>query len=171
MKQRHLLAKLTAKGLYISTGAGGGEVYISSSDVAAALGYGGTNCRRLSDEAYQYGRAKYCDDSDNKNNLKIILTNLLDTDNKSLADVLLHEGLWRPIHKRCQGRGCSTCTEGIVKRSLRERAATAGIDRSTYQRNWNRKIERLLTKMDEWDSECLHHLYFQFSDNAMEVNV
>lgn len=171
MKQRHLLAKLTAKGLFISTGAGGGEVYISSSDVAAALGYGGTNCRKLSNEAYNYGRVKYCDDPGNVYKLRGLLAGELSTDKEGLVDILMTEGIWRPIHKKCQGRGCAGCIEGIVKRSIRERALMAGIDRSTFQRNWNRRIEKLFTIMDAWDTECLHHLYYQFADEAAETDV
>lgn len=163
---RHLLAKLTAKGLYLSTGAGGGEVYITSSDVAAALGMGRGSGHHLSNKAYVLGLVKYCDDPGKAYQLRQIILNDLNTDSEQLVDVVIQEGVWRPIHmtKKCQGRGCSACGDGVMKRSVRERALIAGLPTSTFYRAWQRKVDHLLMKMDAWDNECLSHLYKQFND-------
>lgn len=92
MNPIRLLAKLTARGLRIDGGVGGGApVTISAEDVAGALGMG-----NLSPEAQLVGRAKFCDD----NRAQLELAGWVQT----------------RFHRRCKANGWKTdYCEGIAQ--------------------------------------------------------
>ena len=130
--KRTLMAMMTAKGVMLSTGLSGGVIIISPQDVAASLGMGGD--RKLHKKAYIMGRVKYCDDMFARSDLRKIVTIemrrlIKDEVPEGVIDVLMNEGVWRPIHEadKCKGRGCLYCSgTGLQPISVRERARMAG---------------------------------------------
>lgn len=180
-----LLTKMSVRGCNWQSVAGG-TIDISEFDVAAALSFG-----NLSRPAYYLARAKYLDDAEALNWMKqhfshqVLTTFAIDKskniDDKvsGLADLIVKEGMFGIHCKDCEGLGviysrnvlkpivgnCKSCNgTGHGRLSERERARTANIPVSSWNRKWKEKIYDFYNYVSDLNDEVISHVRRQFKN-------
>ncbi len=178
-----VLSKLLPQGVRYDTVGGAGKIEIQPSDVATALSYG-----NLHPAAHYLALVKYCNDEAAAEKLihyfesifkKKIANNEWEKDVKdtrSLATLVVYEGVFGCSCKRCQGKGVELDKKGIIPRhkecskcegtglgtlSQRHRARIANIPSSTWDRHWKKRIDELLSLAYELEHQVTKHLKWQ----------
>lgn len=169
-----LLAKMTAKGLVITGEGFGGEVILSSSDVAGALA-------RVRGIAYDFLLLKYCGDESGINRLVETFGSVISAkenrrspgslsllDAEIYARQIIADNLGGDICRTCRGTGvyryknCQGC-QGKGKRvpSERARAEALGLTRYEYKRQGKRIYDRYAGLLAEYEGSGLGELAWQ----------
>ncbi|WP_027707714.1 hypothetical protein [Zooshikella ganghwensis] len=179
-----LLTKMNPKSCVLNERAKVTAVQITGYDIAAALSFG-----QLSKPAYYFARAKYCDDIQAAKKLEEHLIEFIHCEivvnNWSLGEgsiigiteLLIEEGVYGVRCKKCKGNGniyikhnqlssvedCTRCSgSGFGAFSQRERARTANIPLTTWNRHWERNFQYLLGYIEELNSQLIRHMSKQF---------
>ncbi|MGI0119064.1 hypothetical protein [Zooshikella sp. RANM57] len=181
-----LLTKMNPKSCVLNERAKVTAVQITGYDIAAALSFG-----QLSKPAYYFARAKYCDDIQAIKKLEehliafiqceITMNNwpLGEGSIAGITELVIKEGVYGVRCKKCKGNGniytkhtklssieyCSRCNgSGFGALSQRERARTADIPLTTWNRHWERNFQYLLGYVEELNSQLLRHINKQFDN-------
>ena len=178
-----LLNKLVPQSVALDS-VSGGKTEITSSDVAAALGFG-----NLSPAACNYGLAKYCASKLAANELMAFFNDIIKKQVKTeqwtqglkstegLAQLMMLEGVYGVHCNKCKGRGiavhckggrgiskdCEKCHgTGLGAHSERRRAGIANISSSSWDRHWKLRLNSLLVCAYELEEQLHRHLKYQF---------
>lgn len=185
MNPVRLLAKLTTRGVRIE-GCPGGQIELTSQDVAAALGMGSLN-----EQAYLIGRAKFSDDGFAQGVLvdrveqafraRCQAAGWKQDYCRGIAELCVFELVWNGACPHCAGRGagwvkprdsavqlwrdCGVCKgTGRKRLTIRERASIAGVGKSQFAAEWQQRADKVMLDLWSMESDCLRHLVRQFTD-------
>ncbi|MFT0137296.1 hypothetical protein ACEK07_04450 [Alcanivoracaceae bacterium MT1] len=195
MNPVRLLGKMTTKGLRLD-GGGGGPVLIAPGDVAAALAMGGlpheavlVGLAKYADDnnsqlaLRDWARAHF--------RRRCVVRGWKQDYAEGLALLVVYELVNPTRCPECAGRGkrwesvdlttpldvapvvgrsweyCSRCKgTGTVRLSQRDRAAIAGITKTTFCDTWSRRADELWEDLATLEDRVLRHLWHHFSDQA-----